>query len=75
MVVITHNITSAQDAADYCGILHKGRLVRFSSIEEMEEEVRGYIVLTARKDPEKAIASIDEGNNHAFCLSDSHVFS
>ena len=27
LVVITHNISKSQEFADYCGILHKGKLV------------------------------------------------
>ena len=45
MVVITHNITSAEETADYCGILHRGKLVHFSSLEAMKEKTKSLIVV------------------------------
>ena len=29
IVVITHNISAAKEAADFCGILHRGKVVEF----------------------------------------------
>ena len=36
IVVITHNLNAALDCADYCGILHKGSLIHFSSLADLK---------------------------------------
>ena len=52
MVVITHNISSAKDTADYCGILHEGALIRFTEVEALKEEIKATLVVRARKPPQ-----------------------
>ena len=60
MVVITHNISSAENTADYCGILHRGSLVRFAKLKDLRKEKSGFIVMRARgnTDKRKRIASL-----------------
>ena len=75
MVVITHNITSAQDTADYCGILHRGRLLRFSTLEALKEETRGYIILRARSDPHQPILLDPDHEQRALTLAANSYFT
>ena len=47
LVVITHNLNKSQDYADYCGILHKGKLVEFAPMDKFRDESKEYLILRA----------------------------
>ena len=47
MIVITHNITPAQDTADYCAILHRGQSIP-KTVDSLKYEARSLLVLRAR---------------------------
>ena len=47
MVVITHNISAAQDVARFCVILHAGKAIS-KTMAELNERSRGVVVMRAR---------------------------
>lgn len=47
IVVVTHDLRVAQDAADYCAIVSEGEAI-LKGISELKEEARGIIIMRAR---------------------------